>query len=270
LQSNEHHFALGLEYDGSCFHGWQRQVGQRSVQQVLEEALSRVADAPIRATAAGRTDAGVHATQQVVGFTTTADRPLDGWIRGVNSLTPAGLSVRWAVPVGSNFHARFSATARRYLYVVFESDRAPAIARQYVTWSQPGLADSAMHAGARLLIGEHDFTTFRAAACQSKSPNRCVFSIEVRRFDDLVVIDVAANAFLHHMVRNIAGALLQVGRGERGPEWIGEILIQRDRRLVGPTAPPTGLYLVDVQYGTDFALPRWRPPVILRAIGDVW
>jgi tRNA pseudouridine38-40 synthase len=270
LQSPVQHFALGLEYDGSCFHGWQRQTGQRSVQQVLEEALSRIADAPVRVTAAGRTDAGVHATQQVVGFSTAAVRPLDGWIRGANSLTPAELTVRWAVPVAADFHARFSATARRYLYVVLESERAPAIARQYVTWSHPGLADSDMHAAARMLIGEHDFTTFRAAACQSKSPNRCIFAIEVRRFDDLVVLDITANAFLHHMVRNIAGALLQVGRGERQPEWIGEILIQRDRRLLGPTAPPTGLYLVDVQYGASFVFPRWRPPAILRAIGDVW
>jgi tRNA pseudouridine38-40 synthase len=270
LQSHVHHFALGLEYDGSCFHGWQRQDGERSVQQVLEEALSRVADAPIRAVAAGRTDAGVHATQQIASFATAAVRPLEGWIRGVNSLTPAGLTVCWALPVPADFHARYSATARRYLYVIIESERAPAIGRQLATWSRPGLADADMHAAARTLLGEHDFSAFRAASCQSKSPNRCIFSIEVRRFDDLVVLDITANAFLHHMVRNIAGALLQVGRGERSPAWIGEVLTRRNRALVGPTAPPNGLYLVDVAYGAQFVFPRWRAPAILRAIGDVW
>jgi tRNA pseudouridine38-40 synthase len=270
LQSHDHHFALGLEYDGSCFHGWQRQDGQRSVQQVLEEALSRVADTPIRVVAAGRTDAGVHATQQVVSFSTSAVRPLEGWIRGTNSLTPAGLSVRWAVPVPADFHARYSATARRYLYVIIEAERLPAIGRNLVTWSLPGLADDAMRAAARGLLGEHDFSAFRAAACQSKSPNRCIFAIDVRRFDDLIVLDITANAFLHHMVRNIAGALLQVGRGERSPAWIAEVLAGRNRALVGPTAPPNGLYLVDVTYGAQFAFPRWRAPLVLRAIGDVW
>jgi tRNA pseudouridine38-40 synthase len=205
-----------------------------------------------------------------VNFSTRAVRPLDGWIRGTNSLTPVGLSVRWAVPVAPDFHARYSATARRYLYVVTESERLPAIGRHLVTWSPPSLDDEAMHAAARVLLGEHDFSTFRAAACQSKSPNRCIFAIEVRRFDDLVVLDITANAFLHHMVRNIAGALLQVGRGERSPAWIGEVLAERNRALAGPTAPPNGLYLVDVSYGAHFVFPRWRAPLVLRAMGDVW
>jgi len=178
--------------------------------------------------------------------------------------------VRWLVTVPEDFHARYSATARRYLYVILEAERVPAIGRELVTWSRPGLADSDMHAAARLLLGEHDFSTFRAAACQSKSPNRCIFGIEVRRFDDLVVLDISANAYLHHMVRNIAGALLQVGRGERPAAWIGEVLTDRNRALIGPTAPPNGLYLVDVSYGAQFAFPRWRAPAILRAIGDVW
>ncbi len=264
------HVALGLEYDGSCFSGWQRQVGQRSVQQSLEEALSRVADSPIRVIAAGRTDAGVHATQQIVGFTTRAQRPLLAWIRGTNSLTPASLSVRWAVPVDESFHARFGATARRYLYVIAEAEYAPAIARQYMTWARPGLLDSLMHTAAQAFVGEHDFSSFRAASCQAKSPHRCVFAIAVRRFDELVVVDVTANAFLHHMVRNIAGALMQVGRGERAPSWVAQVLQQRDRSLVGATAPANGLYLVDVRYGARFEFPRWRPPAVLRALGDVW
>jgi tRNA pseudouridine38-40 synthase len=270
VEARVHHVALGLEYDGSCFSGWQRQVGQSTVQQSLEEALGRIADSPVRVTAAGRTDTGVHATQQIVGFTTRAQRPLEAWTRGTNSLTPAALSVNWAVPVDASFHARFGATARRYLYVIAESDHAPAIARQYMTWARPGLVDSLMHTAAQNFVGEHDFSAFRAASCQAKSPNRCVFSISVRRFDDLVVIDITANAFLHHMVRNIVGALLQVGRGERGPAWIGQMLSQRDRSLVGATAPPNGLYLVDVRYGARFEFPRARPPAILRALGHVW
>lgn len=270
MQPIVQHVALGVEYDGSCFHGWQRQVGQRSVQQTLEEALSRIADAPIALIAAGRTDTGVHATQQVVAFATSVQRPIRAWIRGTNSLVPGELSVRWAVPVPAHFHPRYGATSRRYQYVLLESDRPPSIARQYVTWTPPALDDAAMQSGAQLLMGEHDFTSFRSAACQARSPFRCIFSIAVRRFDDLVVIDVTANAFLQHMVRNIVGGLLQVGRGERSVAWIGDVLLARNRELLGATAPPTGLYLVDVQYGAEFEFPRARPPAILRAAGDVW
>jgi tRNA pseudouridine38-40 synthase len=240
------------------------------VQQTLEEALSRIADAPIRAFAAGRTDAGVHATQQVVGFATSSVRPAGAWIRGTNSLMPDELRVRWVEPVPAHFHPRFSATARRYLYVIVEADHAPAIARQCVTWSARRLDDAAMHSAAQVLIGEHDFTSFRSAACQSRSPYRCVFSIAVRRFDDIVVVDIMANAFLHHMVRNVAAALMQVGVGDREPHWIGAALLARDRQLIGPTAPPTGLYLVDVQYGAEFVFPRGRAPMVLKAAGDVW
>jgi tRNA pseudouridine38-40 synthase len=265
-----HHIALGVEYDGHAFHGWQRQPGQRSVQQTLEEALSKIADHPIRLTAAGRTDAGVHATQQVVAFATSAQRPDRAWTRGTNSLLPDALSVRWAIEVPPHFHPRYSATARRYHYIFLEADRAPAIARHYVTWSAARLDDAAMHIAAQHLVGEHDFTSFRSAACQAKSPFRCVFGVAVRRFADLVVLDITANAFLQHMVRNIAGGLLQVGRGDKPAAWIGEVLIARNRDLVGATAPPHGLYLVDVQYGAAFELPRAQPPLILRALGDVW
>ena len=183
---------------------------------------------------------------------------------------PHELRVRWVEAVPAHFHARFSATGRRYLYVILESEQTPAIARQCVTWSARRLDDAAMHVAARMLIGEHDFTTFRSAACQSRSPYRCIFSIAVRRFDDLVVIDITANAFLHHMVRNIAAALMQVGAGDQEPRWIGTALLARDRQIVGPTAAPSGLYLVDVQYGAEFAFPRGRAPMILKAAGDVW
>jgi tRNA pseudouridine38-40 synthase len=199
-----------------------------------------------------------------------AERPLDAWVRGTNSLLADDVRVLWARPVAENFHPRYSATARRYLYVFIEGSRPPAIARQYATWSAGALDDAAMHAAGRSLIGEHDFTTFRSAACQAKSPFRCVFSLSVRRFDDLVVIDVSANAFLQHMVRNIAGALADVGRGDRDAGWIGEALIARDRSRIGRTAPPTGLYLHDVSYGATFDFPRAKPPAILRAAGEVW
>jgi tRNA pseudouridine38-40 synthase len=262
--------ALGVEYDGSAFHGWQRQSHSRSIQQTLEEALGRIAARPIRVTASGRTDAGVHATQQIVAFDTSVERPIDAWVRGTNSLLPDDVRVLWAVPVPNDFHPRFSASARRYLYVFVEAERSPAIARQYATWSERPLDDAAMHAAGRGLIGEHDFTTFRSAACQAKSPYRCVFSLEVRRFTDLVVIDIAANAFLQHMVRNIAGALADVGRGDRPVAWVAQSLTARDRARIGITAPPVGLYLHDVSYGSRFDFPHPRPPTILRAAGNVW
>jgi tRNA pseudouridine38-40 synthase len=212
----------------------------------------------------------VHATQQIVAFDSTVERPIDAWVRGTNSLLPDDVRILWAAPVAADFHPRFSATARRYLYVFVEAERAPAIARHYATWSARALDDTAMHAAGRSLVGEHDFTTFRSAACQAKSPYRCVFSLEVRRFDDLVVIDVSANAFLQHMVRNLAGALADVGRGDRPMEWIAEALAARDRGRIGVTAPPTGLYLHEVSYGPKFDFPQARPPTILRAAGDVW
>ena len=270
MQPLVQHVALGVEYDGSCFHGWQRQASQRSVQQTLEEALGRIADAPISLIAAGRTDAGVHATQQIVAFGSPVERPVRAWLRGTNSLIPPDVSVRWAVMVPPEFHPRYSATGRRYQYVFLEAERAPSIARQYVTWTPGTLDDAAMHRAAQVLLGEHDFTSFRSAACQAKSPFRCVFSISVRRRDELVVIEVTANAFLQHMVRNIAGGLLQVGRGERDAVWIAEVLMARNRTLLGPTARPEGLYLVDVQYGGAYEFPRAPPPAILRAAGDVW
>ena len=197
-------------------------------------------------------------------------RPSNAWIRGANSLMPPELRVLWAQSVPAYFHSRFSATGRRYLYVILESGQAPALARQCVTWSSRPLDDAAMHTASKILVGEHDFTSFRSAACQSRSPFRNVFSIAVRRVEGFVVIDVTANAFLHHMVRNIAGALLQVGSGDREPMWVRDAMQALDRRIVGATAPPTGLYLVDVQYGGEFGIPGARIPMILKAAGDVW
>ncbi len=270
MTSQVHHWALGVEYDGSAYHGWQRQVGQRTVQQTLESALTQVASHPVRVVASGRTDTGVHATSQVISFDCPMERPPAAWIRGTTSLTPKSLAVRWARPMPPTFHARFSAIARRYQYVFMEADGPIALGRTQVTWARSPLDDEAMHRAAQALVGEHDFSSFRASSCQSHSAYRCVHSIAVRRFGPLVVIDITANAFLQHMVRNIAGALMQIGIGEQTIGWLEVLLEARSRPLAGPTAPPDGLYLVDVNYAPEFAVPAGRPPPILRALGDIW
>lgn len=259
--------ALGVEYDGGAFSGYQRQSNAPSVQGALESALTRIAAAPVRIAAAGRTDSGVHATHQVVSFRSPTPRPLRAWMRGTNALTPPAVKVVWARVVDEAFHARYSATARRYQYLFYETESAsPLIAGQVATVTR--LDDEAMHRAARALVGEHDYTTFRAAGCQSKSAYRCVHAVSVRRAECLVVLDITANAFLLHMVRNIAGALQQVGEGRASERWIGEVLERRDRSLIGRTAPARGLYLVDVAY-PGYAFPPGRPPALLRALGGL-
>ena len=260
-------YALGLEYDGGAWCGWQRQRHSPSVQEELENALRRVADEPVKTVAAGRTDAGVHATQQVVSFRTSARRPLKAWRDGVNSHTPEVVKVRWARAVDADFHARFSACARRYLYL-FRMDAAPAPLSDPYTWRVPRLETDAMHRAVQCLAGEHDFTGFRAAGCQSKSCHRSVHRIAVGAIGEMAILDIEANAFLLHMVRNIAGALVQVGDGRRPESWIGDCLRARDRRRIGKTAPARGLYLVDVRYpGYDF--PRGRPPPLLSGLDSL-
>jgi tRNA pseudouridine38-40 synthase len=237
------------------------------VQEALESALSRVAATPVRIVAAGRTDAGVHATGQVVGFETSVDRPLSAWVRGVNALAPAAVKVQWAQAVDESFHARYSAAARRYQYLFAEGQTPSPLLGPYAT-PVVELDQEAMHRAAQALLGEHDFTSFRAAGCQSLSAHRCVHRISVGRWGPLVVVDVTANAFLLHMVRNIAGALLWVGQGRREESWLAQALQRRDRTLIGPTAPPQGLYLVDVSY-PDYRLPPGKPPALLRALGGL-
>ena len=256
-------YALGVEYDGSAFHGYQSQPGVLTVQDALQASLSKVADTPLSVVAAGRTDSGVHATQQVVSFRFDGERPLSAWVRGVNSNLPNAACVLWAVRAPDDFHARFDATWRRYVYVFGERDPLPAIGRQLATWTPTPIDDRAMDEAARVLIGEHDFSTFRAAQCQSRSPVRRIHSISVRRRGHLIYIDVCANAFLLHMVRNIAGTLLAVGKGEMPTSRVGELLALRDRVPAPPTAASDGLYFVHVNYPNLPEPTRPRTPPIL-------
>ena len=247
--------ALGIEYDGSAFRGWQQQSHARSVQGVIERALAAVADHPVQLTAAGRTDAGVHALMQVAHFDTAAVRPEQAWVLGGSAEAPDDVSVLWAREVPADFHARFSAIARTYLYRILNRRVRPALERQRSAWVRRPLDAGAMHAAAQALLGEHDFSAFRAAECQSSTPVRRVTNLEVRRAGDHVEITIRANAFLHHMVRNVAGSLIAVGVGDRPPQWVGEVLEGRDRTRAGATAAPQGLYFAGVEYDAKFGLP---------------
>ncbi len=251
--------ALGIEYDGSQYFGWQRQREVTCVQEVLERALTKVANQPIEVTCAGRTDAGVHATGQVVHFDCDANRAMPAWTMGVNSNLPDNIAVRWATHVSEEFSARFSATGRRYRYIIANGRYRPAILGRGLSHYHQRLNETWMHEAAQALLGEHDFSAFRAAQCQSHSPNRCVTHINIQRFGDFVVVDIAANAFLHHMVRNIVGTLLEVGKGAQPLHWPAELLASRDRTLAAATAKAEGLYLVQVDYPKQFNIPVLPP-----------
>ena len=248
--------AMGIEYDGTGYFGWQRQREVRSIQGELERALSQVANAPIEIFCAGRTDAGVHGTGQVIHFDTQANRDMRGWIMGVNSNLPVGIAVRWAKPVADDFHARFSATARRYRYVIYNCKYRPAILGQGLSHYHQDLDVSLMQQAAPALLGEQDFSSFRAIQCQSNTPFRNIMHLNIERYQDFIVIDIKANAFLHHMVRNITGSLLEVGMKKRPPEWIAELLAAKDRTLAAATAKAEGLYLVAVDYPAEFDIPQ--------------
>jgi len=253
--------ALGIEYDGSEFCGWQRQAEGRTVQGCVEQALSRVADHGVQVVCAGRTDTGVHATGQVIHFDTGAIRDTSAWLRGGNANLPGDIRVQWATPVDAAFHARFAARQRHYRYVILNRGTGSALLRNRACCEHTRLDESRMAAAACHLEGEHDFTSFRAAACQAHSPVRTIHRLEVRRSGDFIYIDVTANAFLHHMVRCIAGVLIAVGRGEQPPAWVAEVLAAADRTLSGFNATPAGLYLVGVRYPEAFELPvaGWLP-----------
>lgn len=247
--------ALGVEYLGSQYCGWQYQHHALSVQQVLEEALTRVADQPVRVHCAGRTDAGVHATGQVVHFDTTAARPERAWSLGVNANLPDDVAVRWARAVDGGFHARFSALARHYRYLVLRRPARSALWHQRAFWTHRSLALAPMREAAAALIGRHDFTSFRALACQAKSPVRTLRYLDLSERGDLLALSVGADGFLHHMVRNLVGVLLAIGRGDRPVGWAADLLALRDRAQGGITAPAHGLYLTRVDYPAVFALP---------------
>lgn len=249
-------YALGIEYDGSQYHGWQRQSHSASVQQALEEVLTVIADAPVSTSCAGRTDTGVHATAQVVHFDIPSPRPLRAWTLGANTKLPDSIAVTWAQEVDPNFHARFRAIARAYRYVIWNRPYRPSIHAKRVTWVHQHLDEEVMHAAAQQLTGRHDFTSFRAQGCQAKHPVREIEKISVTRSGHVIYIDVKANAFLHHMVRNIAGVLIAVGKGERPTSWVTELLMLQDRSQGGVTAQPHGLYLSDVVYPADLGIPR--------------
>lgn len=252
--------ALGIEYDGSAYHGWQtQQPGVPTVQQTLEQALSKVANQPVQVVCAGRTDRGVHGFGQVVHFDTEAQRGMHNWLMGTNVNLPPDINLTWAQPVPDDFHARFSATGRRYRYLILNRPSRSALLHKRATWIHAPLDAEAMHRAGQGLLGEHDFSSYRAIGCQAKHPVRTLESLQVTRHGDLIELAVAANAFLHHMVRNIAGVLLAVGRGEQDEDYPSRVLEHRDRTKGGVTAPPDGLYFAGVRYPDEFAIPEPPP-----------
>ncbi len=254
---NRRRIALRLAYDGGAFHGWQTQPGGLAAQDALEQALGRMAGHRVQTVCAGRTDAGVHAVAQVVHFDTDTERPLGAWQRGTNAHLPAGLAVQAAQVVDEAFHARYGALSRRYRYLIWRSPERHPLWGPRAAWVHRPLAVDAMAEAAKALVGEHDFSAFRSSQCQARSPVRRLQALELSEQGALLRLDVQANAFLHHMVRNIVGALVWVGMGRRPSEWVGEILQARDRRLGAPTMAAQGLYLTGVSYPMPYDLGTW-------------
>lgn len=255
--------ALGIEYNGSFYCGWQRQKNAESVQQYVEEAISKVADSPVVVQAAGRTDTAVHATEQVIHFDCDNERELKAWVLGVNANLPDSISVFWAQTVDEEFSARFSAQSRRYRYIIYNSRTRPALLDKLVTWQRVALDFSNMQHAAKHLVGKHDFTSYRAVACQANSPVRTVHEIKLSQFKKFIYVDIHADGFLHHMVRNIVGVLMMIGKGEQDKDWSLEVLEKKDRTMGGVTAPPDGLYLIKVHYDEKFGFdPEIKWPAI--------
>lgn len=254
-------FAACVEYNGAAYCGWQRLSHAPSVQEEVEKALSKVANHDVSVVCAGRTDSGVHGIGQIIHFETEAERDTRGWLFGSNVNLPDDIGLQWVTPVENDFHARFSALSRRYRYVVLNRQGRPGLLNGRVAWQYHPLDADKMHAAAQALLGEHDFSSFRAAGCQANHAMREMQQISVSRSGEYVYIDVMANAFLHHMVRNIVGSLLPIGAGERPVEWLSALLALKDRTKAGVTAPAQGLYFVYVNYPEHFALPHtYNPP----------
>lgn len=252
--------ALGVEYDGSQYFGWQSQAGGHTVQDVLQAALSGIANAnsPVPVIAAGRTDTGVHALEQVVHFDAPVERPLSAWVRGVNALLPKSVAVLWAHSVSDEFHARFSAQARSYRYLLINRPVRCAVQHDKAGWFHAPLDVEKMREAACCLLGEHDFSAFRAAECQAKSPIKNLAQLDIFRQGDTIVFDLTAGAFLHHMVRNLVGCLVYVGKGKYPPQWMKEVLESRNRNQAAPTFAPDGLYLRRISYDEKWGLPQDR------------
>jgi len=255
--------ALGIEYAGTLFTGWQSQPDGRGVQDSLQRALAAIANERVGVIAAGRTDARVHATLQIVHFDTAAARPVTAWVRGANAHLPPEIAVLWAAPVDAAFHARFEATARHYTYLLANRPVRPAVLARRVGWYHRPLDVAAMRAGAAALVGTHDFSAFRAALCQARSPVKTIETAEIRAVGDCIRFDFSANAFLHHMIRNMVGALVHVGAGKAAPAWIGELLAGRDRTRGAATFAADGLYFTGADYDPKWGLPATRRPVAL-------
>lgn len=253
-------YAASVQYKGTDYHGWQSQHHLITVAGKLEEAIAEIANHPVHVYCAGRTDKGVHALGQVIHFDSLSKRNLHNWLLGVNRYLPNDISMDWIVPVNASFHARFSAVARQYVYLIYTSAARPALGYQYMAWTYRSLDMMSMRQAAQCLVGEHDFTSFRSGECQSLTPFRKIHHINIYARNQLIFIDIKANAFLHHMVRNIVGSLVEIGKGKQPVHWLKQVLAAKDRAQAGETAPPEGLYLAKVSYPLVYDLPE--PPVM--------
>jgi len=259
--------AAGVEYQGAGFSGWQRQAGQRTVQECIESAISKVANHPITVHCAGRTDAGVHASQQVIHFNTSSNRELRSWVLGSNNNLPKDISLVWVKPVADDFHARFSAIARKYRYIILNRETRPAVYGGLVTWKCRRLDENRMTEAATFLEGEHDFTSYQAVSCESKKPVRTIKKLVICRIDDFIIIDIEANGFLRQMVRNIAGVLMLIGMGKQDTGWSKTVLDARERAVGGYTAPAEGLHFISAVYPMEFEIPDVNMgPALMKAI----
>jgi len=249
-------FVASVSYSGDGYHGWQRlKAGLPTVQSVVESAIEKVANHSIETACAGRTDAGVHACHQVIHFESNALRTAHNWVFGINRYLPSNIVVNWVKPINDRFHARFSALSRRYMYIIYNHIIRPIHLTKEVTWYHKELTLSLMEEGAQYLIGEHDFNAYRTVHCQAQHSVRCVKHLTIEQKGNFIVLDIKANGFLHHMVRNIVGVLISIGNKQRAPLWAKEVLDSKDRRCGGITAPPYGLYFSDVNYPQEFNLP---------------